>query len=184
MDFEKIYEESQDLDAPLQSVEDGLPVKYSSAVQMYEAVYREANNDQTEKYGVVERNNLVPNSQPGTLENAYNKLKQSPASGSKNPTLSQIDTETQQANFDLGTQKRMIDDQNNLIKAVVKYDKEELEKAEKRFFEDLKNRMRNSTDLQTLINLYKEYDPSFLDKISSWMLSGSDPSKKPKPSMN
>jgi hypothetical protein len=48
MDYEKIYEESQDLDAPLQSVEDGLPVRYSSAVQMYEAVYREAEENQAD----------------------------------------------------------------------------------------------------------------------------------------
>jgi hypothetical protein len=48
MDYEKIYEESQDLDAPLQSVDDGLPVRERSAVQMYEALYREAEENQAD----------------------------------------------------------------------------------------------------------------------------------------
>ncbi|GHV80697.1 hypothetical protein AGMMS49944_24880 [Spirochaetia bacterium] len=183
MDYEKIYEESE-LVAPLQSVEDGLSIRESLSVEMFRKVYREANNDQTGKYGVVEGNDLVPNSQPGTLESAYNTLKQSPSHGSKNTTLSQVDPETQKAGFESGSQERVIDDQNNLIKAVVKYDKEELEKAEERFYNDLKNRMRNSTDLQTLIDFYLKNDPTFLDEISTWMLSGSDPSKKPKPSVN
>ncbi|GHV80449.1 hypothetical protein AGMMS49944_22400 [Spirochaetia bacterium] len=41
MDYEKIYEATQDLDAPLQSVEDGLPVSESLSVKMFRKVFRE-----------------------------------------------------------------------------------------------------------------------------------------------
>jgi hypothetical protein len=47
MDFNKVYEATHSLDAPLQSVEDGLPVRGSENT-LYERIYREAEENQAD----------------------------------------------------------------------------------------------------------------------------------------
>ena len=137
---------------------------------LFEQVLREA-EQKPDIFGVYEDDKLISNGGPSSNEEVYKRFKNAPAHGSKNPTMSRTNTETNDPYYKADPELRTKDDQNIYYNSVKEIEPEMIDKAENIFMRNIAQRMRSSLDPKDLIAFYQQEDPSILDKISNYLFS-------------